>query len=92
VDLADHAPRRELSVPARADRRDDLGHQRVEIHGLEGTGGARAAEILEAPDNPGALERHTLDHPDGLDDLLILRVCGKDLGSRQDAGEVSVKS
>ena len=87
MDFTHDAARRELSAPAGADRRDDLGHQLVEVHGLERTSGARTAEILKTPDHPGAFECHALDHADGLHDLLILHVCREDLGSRQDAGE-----
>ena len=62
VDLAVDTAGGELLRPARAGGRGDLIDELVEINRLERPGRAAAAEVLEAPDHPRALERHLLDH------------------------------
>ena len=87
ADLAGDPAGGELLRPARSSGSRDLLHELVQIHELEGTRGPRATEVLEPPDDPGALERHLFDHAERAAHIGVLHVGQQELGTGQDAGE-----
>ena len=87
VHLAGDVPRGQPLVPAGANGGGDLGHELVEIHRLEGAGGAEAAEVLEPADRGGAFEHDLLDHAQRPPHQGILGVGKEDLGPGEEAGQ-----